>query len=636
MNDPQPYITEDANGETWRIMLGDSCERLAEIPDNSVDLSIYSPPFASLYTYSPSDRDLGNSSNTDEFIEHYRFVLDHMLRITKPGRTSAVHVQQVAILKNRAGYVGLQDFRGAVIQAHLDAGWIYYGEVTVDKNPQLQAVRTKAQGLMFVQLRRDSALSRPALADYVLIFHKPGDNEVPIQPDISNETWIEWASPVWYGIPEMSTLNPGSGSEAADERHVCLAAGSLVLTRDGHIPIEEVEVGTDVLTHEGRWMPVVDRRCNGIEPVIRTTGQGVADLRTTRDHLLWTRVGTGKSAKAQAMKATPEWVAAEDALGSYLNLKLPPIEDSPLTETECWIIGRWLGDGHRLNAHRRSGKRGGVGQFSISCSHAEEEGLRERLGQYAGYTGDPGTAIQITLKDLPKHVRTVLDRCGHGASGKRVPGELLALDADRSEALLDGYLSADGHYVESYDRMMASSVSRALLLGMAMVAQRARGVVASVYAGRAPGKTTIQGRIVETKQDWIFGFRNSMGYRPSGWIGDDGAWKKVRRSEAAGYAEVWDLQVAGDSSFTAEGAVVHNCPLQLPLIERAVRLWSNPGEMVCSPFTGIGSEGFVAVKHGRRFIGCELKPSYWATACDNLARAEREANMPTLLDELSA
>jgi DNA modification methylase len=219
--DHQPYITDESHGECWRLLLGDSCERLAELEDNSVDLSIYSPPFASLYTYSPSDRDLGNSATTDEFIDHYRFVIDHMLRVTKPGRTSAVHAQQVAILKSRDGYVGLQDFRGRVIQAHLDAGWIYYGEVTVDKNPQLQAVRTKAQGLMFVQLRRDSALSRPALADYVLIFHKPGDNEVPIQPDISNETWIEWASPVWYGIPEMSTLNPGSGSDEADERHIC-------------------------------------------------------------------------------------------------------------------------------------------------------------------------------------------------------------------------------------------------------------------------------------------------------------------------------------------------------------------------------------------------------------------------------
>lgn len=218
---PLPYLTDEANGACWRLLLGDSCERLAEIDDDTVDFAVYSPPFASLYTYSPSERDLGNSATTDEFIDHYRFVLDHMMRVTKPGRINAVHVQQVAILKSRKGYTGLEDFRGRVIQAHLDAGFIYYGEITVNKNPQLQAVRTKAQALMFVQLRRDSAMSRPALADYVLIFRKPGDNAVPISPDISNETWIEWAHPVWNGIREMDTLNPGSGAEDADERHCC-------------------------------------------------------------------------------------------------------------------------------------------------------------------------------------------------------------------------------------------------------------------------------------------------------------------------------------------------------------------------------------------------------------------------------
>lgn len=219
--DPQPYVTDESQGKCWRLLLGDSCERLAEIDDDSIDLAVYSPPFESLYTYSPSERDLGNSASRQEFLDHYRFVIDHMLRVMKPGRTCAVHVQQLAILKSREGYVGLTDFRGEVIKAHMEAGWIYYGEVTVDKNPQLQAVRTKAQGLMFVQLRRDSAMSRPALADYVLIFHKPGDNAVPIHPDIDNETWIKWASPVWYEIPEMSTLNPGSGSEDADDRHIC-------------------------------------------------------------------------------------------------------------------------------------------------------------------------------------------------------------------------------------------------------------------------------------------------------------------------------------------------------------------------------------------------------------------------------
>lgn len=221
MTAEQPYVTDDAEGENWRLMLGDSCERLAEIPDGSIDFSVYSPPFDSMYTYSPHPRDVGNCTDRAEFLTHYRFVIDHMLRVTKPGRVSAVHCMQIPILKLREGYSGLTDFRGQIIAEHIDAGWIYYGEVLIDKNPQIQAVRTKAQGLMFAQLRRDSAKSRPALADYVLLFHKPGENAVPVKPDIGNETWIEWAHPVWFGIREMDTLNPAPGTTESDERHVC-------------------------------------------------------------------------------------------------------------------------------------------------------------------------------------------------------------------------------------------------------------------------------------------------------------------------------------------------------------------------------------------------------------------------------
>jgi hypothetical protein len=221
MTDQAPYVVDDAHGDNWHLMLGDSCERLGELADESVDLSIYSPPFDSMYTYSPTDRDVGNCRGRAEFLAHYRFVIDHVLRVTKPGRVSAVHCMQIPILKAREGYTGLTDFRGQIIAEHQAAGWIYYGEVCIDKNPQMQAVRTKAQGLMFVQLRRDSIKSRPALADYVLLFHKPGTNEIPVQPDIGNETWIEWARPVWFGIAEMDTLNPAPGSEESDERHIC-------------------------------------------------------------------------------------------------------------------------------------------------------------------------------------------------------------------------------------------------------------------------------------------------------------------------------------------------------------------------------------------------------------------------------
>jgi DNA modification methylase len=215
------YEIDDAHGENWRLMLGDSCERIAELDDDSVDLSVFSPPFASLYTYSPSSRDLGNSRDRDEFFAHFAFVIADLQRVTKPGRLACVHVQQLTTKKATHGVIGLTDFRGQVIAAFQAENWVLHGEVTIDKDPQAQAIRTKAQALMFQTLNRDSASSRPALADYLLVFRAPGDNAVPIKPDCDNETWIEWARPVWYSIRETDTLNTTAAREDADERHIC-------------------------------------------------------------------------------------------------------------------------------------------------------------------------------------------------------------------------------------------------------------------------------------------------------------------------------------------------------------------------------------------------------------------------------
>lgn len=215
------YETADERGEMWHAMLGDSCERMSEIPDESVDLSVYSPPFASLFTYSPTPRDLGNSKSRDEFFDHYRFIIDENMRVTKPGRIAAVHVQQLTTTVSMHGYTGLTDFRGQVIAAYVDAGWIFHGEVTVNKDPQAQAIRTKAQALMFVTKNRDSSKTRPALADYLLLFRKPGENEVPIKNDVSNDEWIQWAQPIWLDIKETNTLNVRAGRDDKDERHIC-------------------------------------------------------------------------------------------------------------------------------------------------------------------------------------------------------------------------------------------------------------------------------------------------------------------------------------------------------------------------------------------------------------------------------
>jgi DNA modification methylase len=215
------YVTDQESGDNWTLMLGDSCERLAEIADNSIDLSVYSPPFDSLYTYSPSVRDLGNSKDRAEFLKHYSFIIRENLRVTKPGRNVVVHVADVATTKATHGVMGLTDFPADVTRAYRDAGFTYYGKITVDKDPQAQAIRTKSHALMFVTKERDASWLRPALADYVLIFKKPGDNKAPVHGDVTNEEWIQWARPVWYGVNETNTLNVRVARENEDERHIC-------------------------------------------------------------------------------------------------------------------------------------------------------------------------------------------------------------------------------------------------------------------------------------------------------------------------------------------------------------------------------------------------------------------------------
>ena len=208
-------------GDGWELVQGDCVDGVATLPADSIDLSVYSPPFISLFTYTASERDMGNCATPGEFFEHFGFLQRELLRVTKPGRVSCCHVAQVAAMLERDGYIGLKDFRGKTIASFEANGWVYHGEVCIDKDPQAQAIRTKAKGLLFVQMRKDSSWSRPALADYILIFRKPGDNATPIIPDITNDQWIEWARPIWYGIRESDTLQVVEARAEEDERHIC-------------------------------------------------------------------------------------------------------------------------------------------------------------------------------------------------------------------------------------------------------------------------------------------------------------------------------------------------------------------------------------------------------------------------------
>lgn len=211
-------------------------EVVASMPTNSIGFSVYSPPFASLYTYSDSERDMGNCKNNEEFFDHYRFLIREILRCTKPGRLSSVHCMNLPTSKAKHGYIGIEDFRGEIIRAHLAEGWIYHSEVVIWKDPVTAMQRTKALGLLHKQICKDSCMSRQGIPDYVCTFRKPGDNPDPVsgelgkwagddsfrsQGRLSIDLWQRYASPVWMDINPSRTLQKGSAREDKDERHIC-------------------------------------------------------------------------------------------------------------------------------------------------------------------------------------------------------------------------------------------------------------------------------------------------------------------------------------------------------------------------------------------------------------------------------
>lgn len=221
---------DDAHGEDWALYQGDSIEVVRQLPSNSIDHAVYSPPFSSLYTYGPSERDLGNSVDDAQFLKHYRFLVDELLRVLRPGRLAAVHCKDLVDYKGRDGKAGLRDFPGDLIRVHSDAGFKYHSRVTIWKCPVTEMTRTKAHGLLYKQLRADSSVSRQGLAEYVVVFRKwPETKEdesflSPVTHTVESfplERWQEWASPVWMDIDDMDTLNVRQARDSKDEKHLC-------------------------------------------------------------------------------------------------------------------------------------------------------------------------------------------------------------------------------------------------------------------------------------------------------------------------------------------------------------------------------------------------------------------------------
>ena len=241
MNVLNQSITND-----YAIYHGDSVEVVRNIPTDSLHYTLFSPPFASLFTYSNSDRDMGNCSGDGQFMQHFKFLIAEMFRATMPGRLLSFHCMNLPTSKTNHGYIGIRDFRGELIRLFLEAGFIYHSEVCIWKDPVVAQRRTKALGLLHKQMVKDSCMSRQGIPDFIVTMRKPGVNPERVsgcfdvyygegdEPDrgkyttdtdprnwYSIEVWQRYASPVWMDIKQSRTLQYRSARAADDERHIC-------------------------------------------------------------------------------------------------------------------------------------------------------------------------------------------------------------------------------------------------------------------------------------------------------------------------------------------------------------------------------------------------------------------------------
>lgn len=217
-------IIKQQDGKNWTAVHGDCVLGMSDLPDESVGFSVYSPPFADLFVYSDSAADMGNCADDVSFFEQYRHVIEQKMRVLKPGRLTAVHCTDLPTRKFKDGVIGLKPFSDDIMRAHLDAGFIYHSRVTVWRDPVVEMQRTKALGLLYKQLKKDSAMSRVGMADYVMVFRKPGDNPEPIKHspnDLPVDLWQKYASPVWMDVSQTDVLNGRMARDAEDERHIC-------------------------------------------------------------------------------------------------------------------------------------------------------------------------------------------------------------------------------------------------------------------------------------------------------------------------------------------------------------------------------------------------------------------------------
>lgn len=217
------FDTESEKTEWYNIQRGDCVQLIQNVPDESVGFSVFSPPFAELYTYSSHVEDMGNSRDYNEFIAQFGFLVRDLYRVLMSGRNVAVHCMDLPVQKGKEGYIGLRDFSGMIRDVFEDVGFVYHSRVTIWKDPVVEMQRTKSLGLLHKQVKKDSTMSRVGLPDYIMVFRKDGERNNPVtSTDIPVDLWQKYASPVWYDINYSKTLQGyQKGRDESDEKHIC-------------------------------------------------------------------------------------------------------------------------------------------------------------------------------------------------------------------------------------------------------------------------------------------------------------------------------------------------------------------------------------------------------------------------------
>ena len=634
-------------GEFFEVAHNDCVLEAKLQKDDSIDEIITSIPFSNHYEYTPNYADFGHTDDNDHFWAQMDYLTPELFRILRPGRMACIHVKDRILFGNvtGAGAPTVSPFHAEAIFHYKKHGFDYMGMITVITDVVRENNQTYRLG--WTEQCKDGTKMGVGSPEYVLLLRKPqtdrtkGYADVPVvksKEEYSRARWQvdahafwrcsgdrlltaeEWAGygpdklaklfreqtrekiydykahvavgealdkkgklpstfmaiapgshadDVWDDINRMQTLNT-SQSQKGRELHVCLARDSLVLTRAGFKPIQDVDVGDLVLTHNGNWKPVIAKACTGINPVVQVKAQGVPNLLLTPDHKLWARAPSDKArSKDHLEKTAPDWVEAKDTKAGWVNLKLPSVEESALTSEEWQLVGRHLA-GENLELHSSN-----------------------------------------ALNDMFR-------KCGDTAANMQIPIEGLCLNNKLSEALLSGFASVRGY--SHNNKTVYVMPSRSLALGLSIIIQRAKGIIPSVSVHRVDGRL-----------NWSLSFYENPYYQ-HGAILEDGAWKRVRNVVESGQAETWSLQVEDDASYTAEGCIVKNCPLQTQLVDRLIERSSNKGELVYDPFAGIMTVPYRAILLGRRGGGSELNEGYFNDGLIYLKRAEDGLLAPTLFD----